>query len=96
MGPSGSGKTTLAKMLAQALNWNFVEGDDLHPAENLRKMAAGKPLTDEDRLPFVKRGRKRDGEQRARRGKLLRADKVPPRDFAAACREHIVRLAGSR
>jgi len=54
MGPSGCGKSTLAKVLAETLGWTFIEGDDHHPPENVRKMKIGEPLTDEDRLPFLK------------------------------------------
>ncbi|MET4047894.1 gluconokinase [Rhodococcus sp. UYP5] len=53
MGVSGSGKSTVAGVLARALSWDFQEGDDLHPASNVAKMASGVPLTDEDRLPWL-------------------------------------------
>ncbi len=53
MGVSGSGKSTVAGVLARALFWDFQEGDDLHPASNVAKMASGVPLTDEDRLPWL-------------------------------------------
>ena len=53
MGVSGSGKTTVAKGLAAALGWRFREGDGLHPPANVAKMAAGTPLTDEDRAPWL-------------------------------------------
>jgi gluconokinase len=53
MGVSGSGKTTLARGIADRMGWEFLEGDDLHPASNVEKMAAGTPLTDEDRLPWL-------------------------------------------
>lgn len=53
MGVSGSGKTTVAVLLAAALGCQFQEGDDLHPASNVEKMRSGKPLTDEDRLPWL-------------------------------------------
>jgi gluconokinase len=53
MGVTGSGKSTLGKALARALGWQFVEGDTLHPAGNITKMAAGLPLDDEDRVPFL-------------------------------------------
>lgn len=55
MGVAGAGKTTLGKRLAQALGWRFVEGDELHPPANVAKMAAGTPLTDEDRAPWLER-----------------------------------------
>ncbi|GAT71884.1 gluconokinase [Microbacterium hydrocarbonoxydans] len=55
MGVSGSGKSTVAGMLAGRLGWDLEEGDDLHPASNIEKMAAGHPLTDEDRWPWLDR-----------------------------------------
>lgn len=53
MGVSGSGKTTLGKRLAARLGWPFYDGDDYHPPENVAKMAAGIPLTDEDRVSWL-------------------------------------------
>jgi len=53
MGVSGSGKTTVAVLLAAALGCQFQEGDDLHPAANVKKMHGGTPLTDADRLPWL-------------------------------------------
>ena len=53
MGVSGAGKTAVGELLAKRLGWPFVDGDDLHPASNIRKMAAGVPLTDEDRFPWL-------------------------------------------
>ena len=53
MGVSGSGKSTVAGLLADLLGWDLAEGDDLHPAGNVAKMAAGEPLTDEDRAPWL-------------------------------------------
>ena len=55
MGVCGSGKTSVGQLLAQRLGWAFIEGDDLHPESNRRKMAAGSPLTDEDRWPWLDR-----------------------------------------
>lgn len=55
MGVSGCGKSTLGAALADALHWRFVEGDALHPAENVAKMASGVPLSDADRWPFLER-----------------------------------------
>ena len=55
MGVSGCGKTTLGSALAEALVWRFVDGDTLHPPENIAKMAAGIPLQDADRLRFLER-----------------------------------------
>lgn len=49
MGVAGSGKSLVGAMLGRALDIMFVDGDDLHPQENVKRMAAGIPLTDEDR-----------------------------------------------
>jgi len=53
MGVSGSGKTTLGKALAQRLGWDFFDADDFHPPANIVKMAAGIPLSDSDRAPWL-------------------------------------------
>jgi carbohydrate kinase (thermoresistant glucokinase family) len=53
MGVSGCGKSTVAAMLAGRLHWEFEVGDALHPAANIEKMAAGHPLTDADRMPWL-------------------------------------------
>ena len=53
MGVSGSGKSTVAALLAERLGWDSYEGDDLHPDENVAKMAAGTPLDDDDRAPWL-------------------------------------------
>jgi carbohydrate kinase (thermoresistant glucokinase family) len=55
MGVSGAGKSTLATALAEALKVPFQEGDALHPPANVAKMAAGEPLSDEDRAPWLAR-----------------------------------------
>jgi gluconokinase len=55
MGVSGSGKTTVAALLSAALGYQFQEGDDLHPRENVDKMHAGTPLTDADRMPWLRK-----------------------------------------
>jgi gluconokinase len=53
MGVSGVGKTTIGELLAQRLGWRFIEGDDYHPRQNVAKMAAGIPLEDADRWPWL-------------------------------------------
>jgi gluconokinase len=53
MGVAGSGKTTVGKALAKRLGWDFFDADDFHPPENIAKMAAGIPLSDSDRIPWL-------------------------------------------
>lgn len=53
MGVSGSGKTTVGELLAERLGVDFGDADDFHPAESVAKMAAGTPLTDHDRQPWL-------------------------------------------
>ncbi|WP_424809740.1 gluconokinase [Rhodococcus sp. 27YEA15] len=55
MGVSGSGKSTVGGMLAGAMGWDLQEGDDLHPQSNIDKMAAGHPLDDDDRWPWLEK-----------------------------------------
>jgi len=55
MGASGSGKSLVGSLLAERLGVRFVDADDLHPAENVAKMAAGTPLDDADRMPWLDR-----------------------------------------
>lgn len=54
MGVSGSGKTVIGSALSRALGVEFVEGDELHPEENVKRMASGIALTDEDRAPWLR------------------------------------------
>ena len=78
MGVAGAGKSTVARGLAHELGWDFAEGDDFHPAANVAKMAAGEPLTDVDRLPWLDGiaavDRRRDRGRPARRDRLLGAE----------------------
>ncbi len=53
MGVSGCGKSTLASALAVRLGWSVLEGDDFHPLANRERMAAGLPLDDRMREPWV-------------------------------------------
>jgi gluconokinase len=53
MGVSGSGKSTIADRLAARLGWRYEDGDRFHPPANVAKMSAGRPLTDEDRWPWL-------------------------------------------
>ena len=57
MGVSGVGKTTIGRALAGRLEAVYAEGDSYHPAENVEKMRSGRPLTDDDRWPWLDRMR---------------------------------------
>lgn len=89
MGVSGCGKSTVAAGLAEHLERRFIEGDALHPEANRRKMAAGQPLDDSDRWPWLDRIRAEMASarmpvviacsalRRAYRDRLRRADRRP-------------------
>lgn len=53
MGVSGAGKSSVGQALATQLGAGFIDGDTLHPEANVEKMAAGVPLTDDDRWPWL-------------------------------------------
>ena len=55
MGVSGAGKTAIGEALATELGWRFIDADDFHPEANVAKMAAGEPLDDPDRWPWLDR-----------------------------------------
>ena len=53
MGVSGCGKSSVGELLAKRLGVPFIEGDDLHPHENIERMSRGLPLDDEMRWPWL-------------------------------------------
>lgn len=53
-GVSGSGKTTVGTLLAERLGWDYAEADAFHSQANIDKMRSGHPLTDADRLPWLR------------------------------------------
>ncbi|QTV79905.1 gluconokinase [Microbacterium sp. NIBRBAC000506063] len=55
MGAQGTGKTTIGGLLAERLGVAFVDGDRLHTPENIERMAAGRPLGDAEREPWLRR-----------------------------------------
>lgn len=55
MGVSGCGKSRIGAGFSEAEGLRFVDGDSLHPAENIAKMSRGEPLTDADRAPWLQR-----------------------------------------
>jgi carbohydrate kinase (thermoresistant glucokinase family) len=54
MGVTGCGKSTIGRLLGEKLEVPFFDGDDYHPEANVQKMSSGIPLTDEDRVPWLK------------------------------------------
>lgn len=64
-GVAGSGKTTIGQRAAAALGWPYFEADDFHSAANKAKMAAGRPLDDADRAPWLAAIRAKMDEVRA-------------------------------
>jgi len=95
MGVSGSGKSTVGALLAERLGVEFLDGDDYHPPANVAKMAAGQPLEDADRGPWLER---LNAELRRRRSAVLACSalKAAYREVLARgvdCR--IVHLRGS-
>lgn len=72
MGVAGSGKSSVMAALVARLGWPALEGDALHPPSNVAKMAAGIPLTDADRLPWLAAiGRWIDEREAERRSSLV-------------------------
>lgn len=53
MGASGTGKTTVGLQLATSLGWRFLDADELHDPASVAKMAAGEPLDEQDRAPWL-------------------------------------------
>jgi len=102
MGVAGSGKSLIGAKLAAALHIDFVEGDDLHPPENVQRMAAGVPLTDDNRRGWLLRIADRlHDAQRARIGLVVSCSALKRiyRDLLRSSGSADVRfvyLAGSR
>ncbi|HUQ43062.1 MAG TPA: gluconokinase [Candidatus Limnocylindria bacterium] len=71
MGVAGSGKTTVMAALADRLGWPTLEGDSLHPPKNVAKMAAGIPLDDADRAPWLAEIARWIGDREAARASSL-------------------------
>jgi gluconokinase len=71
MGVSGCGKTTVGKLLARAIDAEFLEGDQLHPPRNVERMSSGIPLTDADRKDWLLAIAQQLADARAGRHKLV-------------------------
>ncbi|HET7364492.1 MAG TPA: gluconokinase [Burkholderiales bacterium] len=97
MGVSGAGKTTIGELLARRLGWRYIEGDDYHPPENVAKMAAGVPLEDADRWPWLDAlNRRLRGEANAIIACSALKESYRQRLLAGIRDAHVVYLHGTR
>jgi len=101
MGVSGCGKSEVGQRLAASLGVPFLEGDAYHPAANVDKMAAGIPLTDEDRAGWLGTLRDEIAAARARNEGLVLACSALKRRYRDLLREadpdlHFAHLDGAR
>ena len=87
MGVSGCGKSAVGSLLAGALGVPYVEGDDVHPPENVAKMAAGVPLDDADRAGWLAALRARIATARAQGGGLVVSCSALKRGYRDLLRE---------
>lgn len=98
MGVAGCGKSSVGTAVAQELGARYFDGDDLHPQSNIDKMAAGTPLTDADRAPWLDKVGKALAQAEGATLIGCSALKRAYRDrIRAACPEAVfAHLAGSR
>jgi gluconokinase len=87
MGVSGAGKSLIGADFAQQLRVPFADGDDYHPAENVRRMSAGIPLTDEDRAGWLRGLADRIRQARDARTGLVLACSALKRSYRDILRE---------
>lgn len=90
MGVSSSGKSTVGQSIARRLHAPFLDGDDYHPKSNVDKMAAGTPLTDEDRWPWLERHAQVLHEAAERKGVAVGASSALKRAY----RDYLTEQAG--
>ena len=53
IGPAGSGKSTIGKKFDRLKSFKFIEGDEFHSKNNIKKITNGKSLTFKDRKPWL-------------------------------------------
>lgn len=87
MGVAGSGKTTVGRLVAEELEWDFLDADDLHSRENVERMRSGIPLTDIDREPWLAELRRSIERHGAERRPLVIACSALTRRFRQSLRQ---------
>jgi gluconokinase len=101
MGVSGAGKSTIGKALADRIGAGFIEADDYHPAENIRLMSNGEPLSDAHRWPWLQTVAEAARRERQRQGRpVVIACSALKRSYRDVLRQalgplSIVHLSGS-
>jgi len=88
LGVSGTGKTTVGHEVSRKLGKPFLEGDDFHPAENVRKMSDGIPLDDDDRYPWLASLAQSAREKAATKGGVVVACSGLKRAYRDFLRQH--------
>jgi gluconokinase len=92
MGVSGSGKSTIGELLSRRLGWQYADADSFHSAANVAKMAAGHPLTDDDRRPWLQAIRAWIAERLAKREHAVVTCSALKRSYRDVLRRPEVRL----
>ncbi|MDN0085262.1 gluconokinase [Crenobacter sp. SG2305] len=87
MGVAGCGKSSLGKVLSETLGATFIEGDSFHPPENIARMSAGTPLTDDDRAGWLAQLAGRLAAGRARGENMVLACSALKRRYRDKLRE---------
>lgn len=88
MGVAGCGKSVVGSGVAARLGWRFVEGDQMHPPENVARMRAGMPLTDGLRRGWLDRIGQEIAASRARGEGVIAACSALKRIYRDQLRGH--------